>query len=61
MLTILFTTYNTSKNFHKNIKTILFFLIIYFLFRYEDISRHFTIDPDHFVWVFTAIKMDFWN
>ena len=25
MLTILFTTYNTSKNFHKNIKTILFF------------------------------------
>ena len=61
MLTILFTTYNTSKNFHKNIKTILFFFLIplYFLFRYEDISRHFTIDPDHFVWVFTAIKMDF--
>ena len=61
IITILFTTFNTSKKFHKNFKKILFIFLIplYFLFRYEDISRHFTIDPDHFVWAFTAIKIDF--
>ena len=61
IFTILFTTFNTSKKFHKNFKNILYIFLIplYFLFRYEDISRHFTIDPDHFVWIFTAIKMDY--
>ncbi len=61
IFTILFTTLNASKKFHKNFKKILFIFLIplYFIFRYEDISRHLTIDPDHFVWIFTAIKMDY--
>ena len=51
-------SYFEIKIKYKEIFAVFFLLPVYIYFRFEELSLHFTIDPDHFVWVFTALRME---
>jgi hypothetical protein len=58
ILAFLFINSSEVRNYYLEKIAILLLLPTYVLFRFEELSKHFTIDPDHFVWIFTAIRME---
>lgn len=59
LLILIFCIVNELEIFKNNESNFLYFFAgLYLVLKIQDLSYHFTIDPDHFVWVFTAIRMD---